>query len=90
MEVGAVAFKKKWVVDLPPDLWYELENMKNGRTREELLRDLLKAVNKDTWKIIEENRALKEQIAVLNEKIRALEAEIARLRERLAHVKEIR
>ena len=82
-----MAFKKKWVVDLPPELWYELENMKNGRTREELLRDLLKAVDKDTWKLVEENRALKEQVAVLNEKVRALEAELAKLRERLARTK---
>lgn len=82
-----MAFKKKWVVDLPPELWYELENMKNGRTREELLRDLLKAVDKDTWKLVGENRALKEQVAVLNEKVRALEAELAKLRERLARTK---
>lgn len=85
-----MAFKKKWIVDLPPELWYELENMKNGRTREELLRDLLKAVDKDTWKLIEENRSLKEQVAVLNEKIRALEAELAKLRERLSHTRTAR
>lgn len=85
-----MVFKKKWVVDLPPELWYELENMKNGRTREELLRDLLKAVDKDTWKLIEENRTLKEQIVVLNERIRALEAEITKLRKRLVHIKTAR
>jgi len=85
-----VAFKKKWVVDLPPELWYQLEDMKNGRTREELLRDLLKAVDKDNWRLIEENRVLKEQVALLNEKIRALEAEIAKLRERIARIKSTR
>ncbi len=87
MEGRDVAFKKKWIVDLPPELWYKLENMKKGRTREELLRDLLETMDKDTWKLIEELRALNEQVVVLKERIRALEAENAKLRERLAHIK---
>ncbi|ASJ16721.1 hypothetical protein A3L04_06365 [Thermococcus chitonophagus] len=72
--------KKRWIADVPIELWHKLESMKNGRTRAELLEDLIKTLDSEKWKLIEENRKLQEELAILKEELSALKAELERYR----------